>query len=295
MKRRLIAAAVTIAAAFAVPAAASAAPQPAPQPSVTAHGLRADTQVHLPPTHLPKPSHIQAGTYSSHVKAGSYYSQDWAGYADVGCSTCSIRYVTADFNVPSVNPSGCVTGSGGTAYDSTWVGLDGFNDTTVEQIGTTGYCSSSGVGYYAWYEMYPLAPVTYTGVEPGDAMNASVYWNTSTNQYQLVLNDLTTGGGITTTQPCGASHCGSSSAEVITEDPGGATAAGFDLAPFGMTNFTNITVTSRGGLHGNFTNSSLWQADELTMQGSASPYNIMATPSTAWAGAAFNIAYNNPA
>lgn len=295
MKRRLIAAAVAIAAAFVVPSAASAAPQPGPQPSVSAHGMRAAPQIHLPRTNLAAPSHVRAGTYSSHVRAGSYYSQTWSGYADAACPTCALRYVTADFNVPSINPAGCVPGSSGYAYDGTWVGLDGLNDTTVEQIGTTGYCSASGVVYYAWYEMYPLAPVTYTGVQPGDAMNASVYWNASTNQYQLVLQDLTTGGGITTTQPCPTSHCGNSSAEVITEVPSGGPSGGFNLAPFGMTNFTNITVTSRGGLHGGFTNSSLWQADELTMQGVGPAYNIMATPSTAWAGQAFNIAYNNPA
>ena len=58
-----------------------------------------------------------------------------------------------------------------------WVGLDGDNSDTVEQIGTEGY--SEGVaGYDAWYEMYPLYPVTIDmAIHPGDVLTGTVTWS----------------------------------------------------------------------------------------------------------------------
>src|SRR5262249_15600610 len=41
------------------------------------------------------------------------------------------------------------------AYSSYWVGLDGYNTPTVEQLGTEGDCVNGVDQYYAWFEMYP--------------------------------------------------------------------------------------------------------------------------------------------
>lgn len=50
------------------------------------------------------------------------------------------------------------------------MGLDGFNDATVEQDGTFAYCSgpqSTKPVYKAWYEMYPSNSVNVFTVHRG--------------------------------------------------------------------------------------------------------------------------------
>src|SRR6516164_607977 len=141
--------------------------------------------MHLPATPLPRltPAH------------GTLTSQNWAGYVDVACRTCTLRFVTASFTLPSVNcarsPNGSLAGF--------WAGLDGVTGTTVEQIGAIAGCSRGAASYAAFYEMYPKDPVYFSGVSPGDAIKVSVYFNASTHRWQLRLSDMTTGGSISTT------------------------------------------------------------------------------------------------
>ena len=99
--------------------------------------------------------------------------------------------------------------------------------------------------------MYPLNPVAFTGVSPGDAITATVTYNSTANTYHMNLTDVTTGAAVTSTQSCPkGSTCLNSSAEVISEDPGGAVASGVNLADFGMVNFTATRVTDLSGLSG---------------------------------------------
>lgn len=216
-------AAATLMAAPAAVASTQAVNHAGPGSTVQVHGMRAAVGARLPGTHLP---HL-----APHM---SVASSNWSGYAVAANSGVRIRFVSVNFTIPSLNCANSPLGSSGSAYAGHWAGLDGFNDATVEQTGVDAFCDSSGTpAYYAWYEMYPLAPVAFTGVNPGDAIHVSVYFDGSA--YNLVLTDLTTGGFINTTQPCpSGSTCRNKSAEVITEDPGGAVAGGFDLADFGM-------------------------------------------------------------
>ncbi len=143
--------------------------------------------------------------------------------------------------------------------------------------------------YYAWYEMYPLAPVTYTGLHPGDAIRVSVYFNGSA--YNLSLLDLTTGGSINTRQRCpSGSTCHNSSAEVITEDLGRAEPV-VNLADFGMDNITGASVTSGSGKHGTLTASKLWTSSEIVMRDRAGA--VMDKPSHLYGGQAFNVAWRS--
>jgi len=222
----------------------------------------------------------------------SVASSNWSGYAAAADSGVRIRFVSANFTIPSLNCANSPLGSSGSAYAGHWAGLDGFNDATAEQTGVDAFCDSSGTpAYYAWYEMYPLAPVVFTGVNPGDAIHVSVYFDGSA--YNLVFTDLTTGGFINTTQPCpSGSTCRNKSAEVITEDPGGAVAGGFDLADFGMANYTGARVTSLTGTHGTLAaQSNNWTSTQIIMEDSRG--TPMATPSALEGGQAFNVAWNS--
>jgi hypothetical protein len=145
----------------------------------------------------------------------------WYGYVATGSTYTS---VSASWTVPTVD---CATSSG----DATiWVGLDGYGDATVEQIGTDVACSGGVAEYAAFFEMYPAYPVSFDNVvAPGDVIDASVDY-TATNAFVLTISDTTQGWTRTTTQDATAAR---SSAEAVVE-PGD-----LKLPPV---RFTNVLV-----------------------------------------------------
>ena len=215
----------------------------------------------LPVEHLPRPKIIRPGTARAN---GSATSGNWSGYVDIANKGVSLRYVTADFNIPNLNCANSTPGTSGFSYYSGWTGLDGWTDGTVEQQGIESYCSGSTQGLWVFYEMYPAAPVVFTGASPGDALQASTYYNTSTGNYSLVVTDLTQGGaGVSETIKC-AGTCHNSSAEVVSEAPGGGPPT-YGLADYGAQNYTTVGVTSRSGTKGTLAANKLWSSDSIKM------------------------------
>jgi hypothetical protein len=281
---RIAAAVAASALVLALAPAASASTQSAgPRPVTRLHGFHLAVGARLPRTVLP---HLP--------RNATVVSQNWSGYAAVAKANVALRYVTSTFTVPSINCAKVAIGSAGQTYAAEWVGLDGFNDTTVEQTGVDSYCDSASgpATNQAWYEMYPLDPVVFTGVSAGDVIWVSVYYNSSTDEYQLFLDDETTGSTMETDQPCpSGSTCDRTSAEVISEDPGGSVAGGINLADFGTVSYTESHVTSRDGLHGTLAAGRLWTSTEIIMQDPSG--EDMATPSAlSDGGADFSIAWN---
>jgi hypothetical protein len=281
--RPLIVVATAAAAVAMVPVASASASSATSAPSVHLHGFHLVTNARLPRTVLP---HL--------AKNATVDSQNWSGYAAVAKSNVALRYAQTTFTVPSINCSAVQIGSGGQTYAAEWVGLDGFNSSTVEQTGVDSFCTSAGgtATNQAWYEMFPLDPVVFSGVNPGDTIFVAVYYNKSTNQFQLNLRDETTGANMETSQPCPTgSTCDRNSAEVIEEDPGGSVAGGINLADFGTANFTVSHVTARDGLRGTLSPSSLWTSTEIIMQDPSG--EDMATPSPLTdSGANFSVTWN---
>ncbi len=282
--RPLIVVAAAAAAAVAMaPAASASMASGTPTPSLHLHGFHIVPGARLPRTVLP---HLARNTTD--------VSQNWSGYAAVAKANVALRYVTSTFTVPSINCAKVAIGSAGQTYAAEWVGLDGFSSSTVEQTGVDSFCDSSSgpATNQAWYEMYPLDPVVFSGVSPGDKIWVSVYYNSTTSEYQLFLDDETTGSTMQTDQPCpSGSACDRNSAETIEEDPGGSVAGGINLADFGTVNFASSDVTARDGLHGTLAASKLWTTTEIIMQDSSG--NDMATPSALTdSGAAFSITWN---
>jgi len=272
MKRIMLAVAALLLSAGTATAAQAATTASAP-PGVRVSGMTYQPGVHLPKTHLPHVTTVNA----------NLRSDNWSGYADVVCSTCALRYVAASFTLPSVNCAGSPDG----AAVSTWVGLDGVTSSTVEQIGTVAECSGGTASYSAFYEMFPNNPVGFTGVNPGDAISANVYFNATNNRWQLSLTDLTSGGQIATSQACpSGSRCRNSSAEVITEAPfSTVTNATVPLARFGQASYQAIQVTSRNGTRGGMTSNGLWTTDSITMVNASG--KVLAQPGPVYGGQAF--------
>jgi hypothetical protein len=272
MKRIMLAAAALLLLSVGTATAAQAATAAAPPPGVHVSGMTYQPGTHLPATHLPR-----IVPFNAALKSGN-----WSGYADVACSTCAIRYVATSFTVPSVNCAKSPDGS----FAGIFAGLDGITSRTVEQVGVEVGCSGGTASYAAFYEMFPNAPVAFSGIGPGDAISANVYFNTSTRHWQLTLTDLTTGGTIATAQTCpSGSACRNSSAEVIAEAPSSSTGTVLPLVDFGQVNHEAIAVTSLNGTHGALTSNGLWTTDSITMVSSAG--KTLAQPGPAYGGQAF--------
>ena len=137
-------------------------------------------------------------------------SSNWAGYADTGTSD-GFTNVAASW----VQPAGQC--SSGDQYSAFWVGLDGYTSSTVEQTGSEVDCVGQTAEYYAWYEIYPAAEVTFSNtVKAGDRFSASVRYMGS-NKFRLTITDATQHWKRSATRRlAGAAR---TSAEVIAEAP----------------------------------------------------------------------------
>jgi peptidase A4-like protein len=142
-------------------------------------------------------------------------SANWSGYEVSGAADSSLG-VTANWVQPSVS---CTT-NGIVVF---WVGLDGVNNSTVEQTGTGVDCSSGVPQLFAWYEFFPSPLVELSDpVAVGDHLSATVI--DVRRSVSLSVTDNTRGWTDGTRR---AFPGPSASAEVITEaaSSGGAVTA----------------------------------------------------------------------
>ena len=157
-------------------------------------------------------------------------STNWSGYAANGGTYTS---VSANW----VEPTGTCTS--GNKYSSFWVGLDGFNSSTVEQTGSEVDCSGRTPRYYSWYEMFPAFPVNFSNtVRPGDHFTGSVTFNGGSS-FTLKLSDTTQGWNHTVS--ASLSGAARSSAEVIVEAPSSSSGV-LPLADFGTVSISSSKV-----------------------------------------------------
>jgi hypothetical protein len=163
-------------------------------------------------------------------------SANWSGYDD--STDGPFTSVTATWTQPAISPAGA------TFTDAAfWVGLDGDNSTTVEQIGSEGY-SEGAVGYDAWYEMYPNAPVTIgMSIHPGDVLTGSVV-ETGVATFTLSLVNHTTGKSFQTIQVMSVPPA-LASAEVIAEAPTDGNGDVVPLGQFGLVSFSDCAFNGQ--------------------------------------------------
>lgn len=222
------------------------------------------------------------------VPSTSVLSTNWSGYAALP-STGSVSMVSGSWTVPTATP---IAGANNT-YSSFWVGIDGYNSNTVEQIGTDSDIQNGVATYYAWYEMYPAASKDIAlAVNVGDTITASVTY-TAPSSYTLKLTDTKTGGTFSTTQKlAGASN---SSAEWVAEAPyaGNSEAT---LSNFGSVNFTSASTTI-GAATGPIDDSA-WENVSINMVTGSNSSVVASTGALADAGApatsSFTITYAPP-
>ena len=150
---------------------------------------------------------------SSDASTTTTISLNWSGYAVTGKKPYT--YVHSTFVQPTITCPGVADQD-----TSNWVGLDGYNDQTVEQDGTAAWCGGANdttPKYEAWYEMYPANSVNVFAVHPGDIIDVSVSYSDSAGDFALTVSDLSTGKTATDKTTC--SSCDRASAEWIIERP----------------------------------------------------------------------------
>jgi Peptidase A4 family len=169
------------------------------------------------------------------------YSTNWSGYA-VQAAPNSVSSVSGTWVVPTV------TGTS-TGYAASWVGIDGWSSSTVEQIGTEADVVNGRAVYYAWYEMYPSNSVTISKmtIQPGDTITGQVSWavgGAAGGTYTLTLTDTSRSNDTDTVTVKSTAAFQRSSAEWVVEAPysGGI----LPLANFGKESFTAAKATING-------------------------------------------------
>jgi hypothetical protein len=186
------------------------------------------------------------GTSAAHTRGLSFEAEstNWSGYAG---TTGRYTSVSASW----IQPAGIC--SRGDQYSAFWVGLDGYNSSTVEQTGSAVDCIGRTAQYYAWYEMYPGPSENYSNtVRAGDHFTATVTY-LSGEQFSLFISDTTQGWSHTTDASLGQTPS-LSSAEVIVEAPCCTASGGIlPLTDFGTVNLTGSTangsaIGNAGGL-----------------------------------------------
>jgi Peptidase A4 family len=223
----------------------------------------------------------------AHVKPGSgpaVASFNWSGYADAATNSIpAFSSVSAKWKTPTLS---C------TAQDSLtseWVGLDGFNSSTVEQDGTLGWCFLGFATYYTWWEMFPAGTVTVgTTLMPGDVISASV--SRSGTTYTLSVQDSTNPANSFTRFASCSVQCLDASAEWIAERPAFSTTGIAPLARYGTWKVTNAQETYHGATGGISAAPSYFP---ISMEDSTESY-FLSTPGPLYAGGtAFTTTWHN--
>ena len=166
---------------------------------------------------------------------GSY---NWAGYVDVGPKG-TFTHAAGSWVVPQV------TCGAEDQIMSNWIGLDGFNNTTVEQAGTTSWCYQGVATYFTWYEMFPAGAVEVgKSLHAGDLIRTSIA--RSGANYTLVVTDSThPAAGFTHKATCATTKCFDTSVEWIAERPAFAIGVA-PLADYGTWTLTSGVETAHG-------------------------------------------------
>ncbi len=179
-------------------------------------------------------------------------STNWSGIS-LNTTNQAVTAVSGSWVVPTVSGKG-------TAYSATWIGIDGFNSSTVEQIGTDSDLVNGKQETYAWVELfgdaagrkvaayYYMTPINSLTITAGDSISASVTYESSTrttSTFLFTIQDTTKGTSwsekLTTQYVVPVRN----SAEWIEEAPSSNTGV-LQLANFGSVTFTNAQATIGG-------------------------------------------------
>jgi hypothetical protein len=210
-------------------------------------------------------------------------SYNWSGYADDNTAHNTYSKVSGSWTQPGI------TCSSEDQIAVFWVGIDGWNSSTVEQSGTYAQCYRGTAHYYTWWEMYPSNFIQLVGttVKPGDKIAASVV-RTGTSYALKVTDSTTTANSFSTTQTCAATVCRQASAEWIAEAPSG------QRGEYPLPNFKTWSLSAASVTSGTTTGTiSKFPDDAITMIDGTQTYPLASPGPLNTSGNAFKVTWKN--
>lgn len=207
-----------------------------------------------------------------HIGLKQGTSLNWCGYVAATNlqfpTPGSVSAVSGLWTVPTLSPSTSST------YSAAWVGIDGYSNGTVEQIGTSHDWINGAQQNYAWFEMYPNSLFELVGfpVNNNDLIGAIVEYRANGVFLMKIFNYSR---GVSTTVPISytvSTVAQRSSAEWIVEPP--STQQGIlPLAHFNVIYFQSCFVKINGivGTIG----TPYWRYDPLFMRSQAGIYKAI--------------------
>ena len=189
-------------------------------------------------------------------------SNNWSGYVaglDLSGSAGNgtVTYAAGEWVVPVLKSTP------NNAFCSVWVGIDGWNNGTVEQIGTSHNWINGRQRNFAWFEMFPKGSNEITGfpVATGDVISARVSYE-GNNTFKLTIINHTKGVSTTIPSNLTMASVNRSCAEWIVEAP--SSGGVLPLSDYQRVTF-NYCSAVINGVHGLINNRS-WMNDEITME-----------------------------
>lgn len=114
-------------------------------------------------------------------------SSNWSGYAIKKAKRNSFRSISGYWNVPRVKASKQ------NKYSSSWIGIDGFGNSSLIQTGTQQDYVNGKAVYYPWWEILPEPEtrIPYP-VSPNDLMYAKIS-NVGKGKWKIILMNKSKG------------------------------------------------------------------------------------------------------
>ncbi len=233
-------------------------------------------------------AHASPAVFHARGSSTTSSSTNWAGFA-VTSSNGAVSDVKGSWIVPKIQGK-CPSGY---QYSSFWVGIDGYNSNSVEQIGTDSDCQSGSPVYYAWFEFYPNPShyISTLTIKAGNIITAEVKW--ASPKFTVTLKDLNTSQSFSKTSKTTHSR---SSAEWIAEAPSSSGGI-LPLANFGTVQFgndtTGVSATGYATISGTTGAIGSFSSIQITMVNNAGTAN-KATPSALTPdGTSFNVTWKS--
>jgi len=203
----------------------------------------------------------------------AFKSNNWSGYASLTNFTQpldnSVTAVSGTWNVPQVFASSPANKT----YSSIWVGIDGFSNNTVEQIGTEQDFINGRQSNYAWFEMFPRPAFEIVNfpVHKNDSITASVVYIGAHTFILSIFNNTKRVYTFIPPRYTQSTRAKRSSAEWIVEAP--ALNRTLPLARFSKIDFKNCNTVIKGilgsinvsGSKDFFNNKKAWKHTSIVM------------------------------
>jgi len=165
---------------------------PAASASVAGSALPGE-ELHAPRIPGPTPSTKPGAS----VAIREWTSENWSGYALNGAD---LTHVTGSWHVPTVQTPTKKRHYRKNTFSASWVGIDGYGNSSLIQAGTEQDWLDGKAFYRAWWEVLPApeTPIASMTIHPGDHMTVSI--SKGVPKWTITVTDTTTSQTYTTMQ-----------------------------------------------------------------------------------------------